>query len=297
MNRPHVTNVNARIFALFAAVAMACVLPGPAAAGVFMNINFDGQTDGNSVATNPSIALPISDPYALGGFPDAYPTYTGTTTVTNTNGFSNGGLMSTNQGGTGSNYLDTEFQVTAQLITLNFDINVLTVPGFDKGLPQAVPGAPYGQAFVINAFSLNPVERIWRFVAAPEADGSLMFGMRANDVNGTIIPLGSNPYNFGQTYHVSIAANYVTNTVNVSVDGVLLGNGLAFTTPVSENGGMAEFFFFQNGVEGIDNQVILDNIVATTAAVPEPGSLAVWSLVAGVFGFGTMRRRRSRAAA
>jgi hypothetical protein len=290
MIRTDVVDARGRILAIFAAVAIAGVLPSPAAAGVFLDINFDGQTDGNSVATNTSTTLPITDPYALGGFPDMGP-YNGTTTVTNTNGFSNGGLMSTSQGGIGANYLDTQFLVSAQLITLNFDINVLGIPGFSAGLGQSVPGALGGQAFAINAFT-ETSDRIWRFIVAPQADGSVMFGMRANDVDGSLIPLGTGPYNLGQTYHVSIAANYVSNTVDVSVDGTPLASGLAFTASVPVSAGMSEFFIFQNGVEGVSNQIILDNIVATTAAVPEPGSVAVWSLVAGIFGIGGLRRRR-----
>jgi hypothetical protein len=295
MNRTEGVAARRPVLALFASLAVACILPAPVSAGVFLDINFTGQTDGNSVATSLPGPLPITDPYALGGFPNAYPTFTGTTTVTNTHGFSNGALMSTAQGGTGANYMDTQFLVSAPVITLNFDINVLTIPVNQTSDGQVVPGAPNGQAFVINAFTLNS-DRIWRFIVTPDANGFL-FGMRANAPTGDMTPLGAGPYNLGQTYHVSIAANYLTNTVNAYIDGVLLGNNLPFTTPVAANAGMEEFFFFQNGVEGVDNQVILDNIVATTATVPEPGSLAVWSLVAGIFGVGAVRRRRSRAAA
>ena len=58
------------------------------------------------------------------------------------------------------------------------------------------------------------------------------------------------------------------------------------------NGGMAEFFFFQNGIEGLTNQVAVDNIVG----VPEPSSLVLAGLTALGMVF-VARHRRLRVGA
>lgn len=258
-----------------------------ASAGVFMNINFDGQNVGDPINTTyPLAPSPVTDAYATEGFPDT-PPYTGTNTVYSAVGLNKAALMSTNQGGTGANYIDTQFLVTGNIITLDFDIQIVAQT---LGVyPQGAPNTPNGQLFVINAFALDS-SRVFRFAATPSSPTQGFFAMR-NNTDGDLIHIGAN-YDVGTTYHVSVLANYLTNTVDVSVSGIGSLNNLPFIAPQAANGGMEEYFIFQNNIEGFLNQVALDNIVGQTLpAVPEPSSMAVLSI--GLLSMiGIARRRR-----
>jgi hypothetical protein len=275
MNRTNIVlNCSFAFVAFWLGTALA---PASTLAAVFLNMNFDSQSDGEPIiTTTPSAPSPEVNAYATGGFPDMG-AYTGTNTVYSSAGLSKAVLMSTDQAGTGSNYMDTQFLVTGSEIRLDFDIRIVAQSA--GGYPQSATNTPNGQLFAINAFALDS-NRVWRFAATPTDATTGEFGMR-NNTDGDLIPIGS--YNVGDVYHVSILANYLSDLVDVSVSGIGTLNNLPFVSPQPINGGMEEFFFFQNGIEGADNQVALDNIVGAT--VPEPISIAIWSgliVVAGV---------------
>lgn len=262
--------------------------PSSADAAVFVNMNFDSQNVGEQITTTtPSAPSPVINAYATGGFPDVGP-YTGTNTVVSPLGLAKAVLMSTSQAGIGANWMDTQFLASGDKISLDFDIRMVAQAA--SGYPQVGgPNSLNGQLFAIQAFALD-TNRVWRFAATPTSATTGEFGMR-NNTDGDLISIGA--YNVGDDHHVSILANYLTNTVDVSVSGVGTLTNLPFVTAQPLNGGMSEFFFFQNGLDGSDNQVALDNIVGAT--VPEPASLAIWSGLIVAAAVVHRRRRRVRA--
>jgi hypothetical protein len=278
----------ANSFFRLAALAMGLSLVATTVtAAPFLSINFDSQNLGDPVATSfPGVPpYPITEAYATGGFPDT-PPYSGTNTVASPAGLTKAALMSTTQGGIGANYLDTQFLITNPQISFDFDINVVDVPA--TGLPQPTASAPNGQAFAIQAFAFDS-NRVWRFAVTPTSATTGQFAMR-NNTDGDLIAFAA--YTEGETYHLSIVSNYATNTVDVSLDGNPVLTNLPFVTVQPLNGGMAEFFFFQNGIEGLTNQVAVDNIVG----VPEPSSLVLAGLTALGMVF-VARHRRLRVGA
>jgi hypothetical protein len=271
-----------------AALAMGLALCGnqPATADVFLNMNFNSQANGAPITTTfPSAPSPVLNAYATGGFPDVGP-YTGTNTVTSAGGLDHAALMSTDQGGIGANYIDTQFLVTGNYIQLDFDIRVVSQTG--GPYPQDSANYPNGQLFAIQGFTLDS-QRAFRFAITPIDATTGVFGMR-NNTDGDLIPIGN--YKVGNDYHVTILSNYLTNTVDTTVSGVGSLLNLPFVNPQPVDGGMEEFFFFQNNNQGSLNQIALDNIVGQTfASVPEPSSIALFGMGMTLVG-GIIRRRR-----
>ena len=222
--------------------------------------------------TTPGVdPIPQTTLYSIGGFPD-FGNYSGTVTVQNALTIggqpARGAVMTTSQGGTGAQYLDTQFLVTTQLALIQFDLNVQQMPA--TGLPQAVPGAPNGQAFAVNVFGLDSL-RLFRFAVTPNSAGGGDFGIRDPSApGGDILPLGS--FTLGATHHFQFLINFTAGTVSVYVDDQFKTTQ-ALLNPGT---GLSEIFMFQNGVEGATNQVVIGNI---QTLIPEPGTVAL--LVAG----------------
>lgn len=283
--------------ALVAAIALCCSLaglPDQSQAGIFLDLNFDGDVVGNPIPTSfPSVdPIPIHRAYATNGFPDVGPYNGSTTVVSSIGGMTNAALMSTSQAGTGANYIDTQFLVSGDQISLSFDLRIVTQN--NDIYPQAglTDGAAnHGQLFVIQAFALDS-NRVFRFVVAPTSSSGGVLAMRDN-LAGDLIPIGN--YAVGTDYHVSILADYLTKTVDASVSGV--GSLLVpFVSSAPTTVGMSEFFIFQNNnssPNGNLNQVALDNIVGATldAPVPEPSTMVIFA-IGTVCCAGFARRRR-----
>ncbi len=251
---------------------------------IITNFNFAGVPLGSTPPTTfPSVdPIPQSTLYAIGGFPDTGPV-TGTVQVQNALTIAGqparGAVMTTTQGGTGAQYLDTQFLVTAPLALIQFDLNIMQMPA--TGLPQPAPGAPNGQAFAVNVFGLDS-QRLFRFAVTPTSATGGDFGIKLPDVPGTILPFGS--FTLGETHHFQFLLNFAAGTVSVYLNGV-------FETTQSllnPGSGISEIFMFQNGVEGVTNQVAIGNIMTT---VPEPGTVALLLLGGAALARHARRRR------
>jgi hypothetical protein len=274
---------------LFAAALMLSASTSVFAAQI-TDFNFDNLNIGDPLPTTaPSVdPQPQHIVYSTGGFQDD-PTYTGTNVVGNAGTLSKAAIMTTAQSGTGSNFVDTQFLQNAETEIVSFDLDVLTTP--TTGLPQSAPNAPNGQAWVMQAFeTANPNNRAFRFVIAPTTATGGVFGLR-NNTDGDIIPIFN--YTNGDTHHIEIDANFVSATVNAFVDATQVASGLPFVEAPGNPDGLDELFIFQNGVEGVTNQVAFDNLVTTT--VPEPTSFVLLGLGGITFGSAAlaMRRRKS----
>jgi hypothetical protein len=260
-----------KIQVLLGAAVLVCTSALTARGQLVTDFTFDDQ----SIGSTPTTTTPGVDPqpqqhvYAIDGFPDTGP-YSGSVTVNNAGTMSKAAVMTTTQGGTGSQYMDTQFLTNGPQITVDFDLDVIDVP--TTGLPQSATSIPNGQAFVIQAFaeSGGGNDRVWRFAASPTSATGGIFGMRDNS-GGDIIPFAT--YNEGDTHHFKIVSDYSTDTVNVFMDGNPEVVGAPFVNAGAT--GMDELFIFQNDVEGQTNSVAIDNIVT---AVPEPASISMLGL-------------------
>jgi hypothetical protein len=252
--------------------------------------NFDSTPNGSTPPTAAPGANPQHDVYSIGGYPDSG-TLTGGVTVQDASTMSHAAVMNTTQGGTGSLFIDTQFNTTGNKISTSFDVAILAMP--TTGLPQDAAHAPNGQGFVVQAFGNGPLaqNRVFRFVATPTGATGGSFGLR-NNTDGDIIVIGS--YELGQTYHIQIDADFLSQTIDAYIDDSLAANDLAFVDPTTN---IYEDFIFQNGVEGetntaaIDNLVTYDNITAF-GSVPEPITLALMG--AGLGGIAMGRRRKAK---
>lgn len=278
-----------RAAVLIVALALVTFLPSLGAQNfglddIITNFNFAGVPLGSRPPTTfPSVdPIPQSTLYSIGGFPDTGPV-TGTVFVQNALTIAGqparGAVMTTTQGGTGAQYLDTQFLVTAPLALIQFDLNVMQMPA--TGLPQPAPGALNGQAFAVNVFGLDSL-RLFRFAVTPTSATGGDFGIRLPDGPGTILPFGS--FTLGETHHFQFLLNFSAGTVSVYMDGQF-ETTQALLNPGS---GISEIFMFQNGVEGITNQIAIGNIMTT---VPEPGTTAALWIGAAALVVHARRRR------
>ncbi len=252
---------------------------------IIANYNFDSVPLGSPVPTTaPGVdPYPQQTVYSVGGFPDTGP-LTGTVTVQDVGSLFHAALMSTSQGGTGALFMDTQMLVPGTMFSFRFDIDVITTP--ITGLPQAVNGAPNGQAFAIQMFGLDST-RFLRLAVVPTGATGGSFSYRLPGAGGDLVAFGS--YLNGETHHIDVFADQSTGLMSIVLDNVAVATNVPLVAPTS---GLSEVFFFQNGVEGVNNQIALDNI--QFAAVPEPSTVLAGVSALGGLGW-SLRRRRRRA--
>ncbi|MGA2060349.1 MAG: PEP-CTERM sorting domain-containing protein [Thermoguttaceae bacterium] len=276
----------------------------------FMDINFDGDTIGSAPSTGPApnpltAGAPITTVQAIGGYntsplPDWDPGYQspptpdcGTLVVGNVSGMSNAAVLTTNSsnGELGALWMDTGFSMTSTQVTLKFELNVLAAPARATAQPKYLNDTSdqAGILFGINTFT--DAGRAFCFAAAPTSDTGGVFALRSAD-NTRLITFGN--YVEGQTYNLTLSADYTTGMVDAYVDGALAISGDQFwSSGVSTPTTTSEFFMHLNGESGYANQIAIDNIQAFNTAVPEPGTLTLLGL-AGLFGLATVWIRRRR---
>jgi hypothetical protein len=274
--------------ALFSTSFIALAFHTSANAAIVANYNFDSVAIGATPPTTaPGVdALPQSQLYSIGGFPDT-PPFTGTVTVQDVGSLSHAAVMTTTQGGIGAQYLDTQFLVATNYASISFDINVIDVP--TSGVPQAGGGAPNGQAFAMNLFGLDS-QRVFRFAVAPTNATGGSFGIRLPGAAGDLFDFAT--YTEGTAYHLEFQNDFLAGTTSIYLNNSFVGS----SPTVLPATGISELFMFQNGVEGQTNSVALDNIVISTdrrtAAVPEGGStVALFGI--GLLGLGLMKLRKN----
>jgi hypothetical protein len=270
----------ATVFLCFAGTAQ------KSSAQLVADYNFDSLTVGSALPTTYPVvdSFPQHTVYAVGGFPNDVTSsidnpLTGSVTVQNVGTMSKAALMSTTQAGTGALWIDTAMGFSGPTLSLSFDIDVVSTPV--TGLPQGGVGAPNGQAFAIQVFGLDS-QRLLRFAVSPTSATGGDFGYRLPGASGDLVSFGS--YTDGETHHVDISADFGTSLMNISLDGIQVVTGAALVNPGT---GVSEVFMFQNGVDGVANQVALDNIVVT---VPEPASMTL--VGAGLMSLLIVVRRR-----
>jgi hypothetical protein len=271
-------------------------MSGAALADPFMNITFSGDTVGQPPATNTNTALPITQPYALGGYdPDPDPNNgaeespptaaDGTILVGNPDGMPNAAVMTTNPDDNqiGALWMDTEYNVTSELVKLSFEVDIIS------GSPTTAqtktlngdPTQTVGVLLGINSFDAGNTG--FDFAAAPTSGSGGIFGLRSPTSDNLTSFFN---YSDDTPYNVEIDANYGTGLMNAYVNGTLEASNLPMVAGIDPAANPDETFIFENGELGYANSVALTNI---EASVPEPASTGVL-IFAGAAAL--MRRRR-----
>lgn len=292
-----------------AAIALASAI-SPAFANSFMNIDFSGDTIGSAPNTTfPSAPSPVTQPYAIGGYSqntppaniygDTPPTADdGTVTVQNVDTLSKAAVLAANPNNnqTGAIWLDTQYLVTANTMSLSFDINVVNStasinadPSFQFNL-NGDAGNKVGLLFDVNQFTADG--SIFGFGAAPTSATGGSFGFR--NANGTDFNTVFD-YTNGITYHVEIDADFNSQTISAAINNTSVLSGYGMRAGKTSNL-LTESFFFINGqptTSGVGNSVALDNIVGA-APVPLPSALGSGLALLATLGlFSQAKRLRS----
>jgi hypothetical protein len=271
-----------------------CLVTGIASAAS-LNITFEGDTAGLPPTVDSTPDDPMVRPSAIGGYTllteDIPPTpANGTLVVGGAPGMAQGAIMTTNPTNPvlGALWIDNNgFGLVGQEIRMSFDVNILDAPTVATTQPKILNGGVAGIVLGMNTFLTSPSGGVgFRFAAAPTSAGGGVFAFRTPD-NTELIDFFN--YTEGETYNVSIKADYTSGTLDAYVDGVLQLAGYTFLPGGASNVNTGEFFFHLNGELGNANSVALDNIRAF--AVPEPASILL--LVSALGGLAMLRRQRT----
>src|SRR5579862_8586285 len=226
-------NLNRSLVLALSGIA-SLALAGPAIADPFMNINFDGDTVGQPPATSTNTTLPITQPYALGGYsavtvnpfgdspntPDE-----GTILVGNPDGMSQAAVMTTNptDNQVGTLWMDTQYSVTSQVMKLSFDVDIKNGPPAATQQLKTLNGGPQTVGILLGINNFQAGNSGFDFAAAPTSGTGGIFGLRSPDT--TNITSFFN-YSDNTPYHVELDANYSTGLLDAYVNGNLEAGGL-----------------------------------------------------------------------
>ena len=276
--------------------------------GVFLNINFNGDTAGSAPATGAS--SPVTKPDAIGWYDyDANPNngaYSspptaadGTIVVNNAGTMSKAAVMTTNarDNQIGALWMDTGYSVVGNEIKLSFDIDVLSgVKTIGQTATLSTDSSSVNTLFGINTFSSAGT---LRFNAVDTSSTGGLFGIRTtNDGGSTFLVTPFFDYTNGQTHNVVLDANYATGLLNVFVDGNSALSNFAFLSAPSPGATLSETFMYLNGDTTLaaQNSVAIDNINGSVVT-PLPASVwSVFALIGGLGLVGGMKRLRRQTA-
>jgi len=273
-------------------LAVALTLCASPAFATVIDIDFESDTPGLAPVVSTSPTNYITQPWGIGEYLDPGAA-SSTILVGSAPGMAQGVVLTSDasNGALGAAWLDVNgFNLISQQIRMSFDINVLAAPENATTQPKVLDGGPDNAGILLGMNAFTSLGGGFRFAAAPTSDGGGVFSFRTPDNSGLVSFFD---YIEGQTYNVSIDADYTTGTLNASIDGIQLLTGYSFGAGAS-NVNTQEFFFHLNGEAGYSNSVALDNISAT--AIPEPTSMALCSIV-GLGGAIAARRKKKQAAA
>jgi hypothetical protein len=266
------------------AILLGSLLAMPSAVRASIKIDFESDTVGSAPGVNLAPGNPMTQPSAIGGYAPDYespPTAaSGTIVVGTPSGASKEAVMTTNSANKelGALWMDVNgFTLPGQKTLTSFDINVLAAPENATSQPKSLGGGTAGILLGLNVYTASDQGSDWsfRFAAAPTSATGGVFAFRSPD-NLSLIPFFN--YDNGSQYNVSILADYSTGKLNAYVDGMQSLTDYAFWAGGGKTNVVTdEMFFHLNGEDGFQNSVSLDNIRA--AAVPEPTTLVVWSLM------------------
>jgi hypothetical protein len=191
-------------------------------------------------------------------------------------------VLNTNptDGEQGALWIDTSFSQAGQHAYMSFDLSVLSAPTIATAQVKTLNGT--GAAGILFGVNMFGTAQGARFAAAPTSANGGVFAIRSAD-NSDLQSFFN--YVEGNTYHVSLDANYDTGLVSTAVDNVSTGS-YPFAAGPASNVTTQEFFMHLNGESGFANSIAIDNI---SGAVPEPASLALL----GLAGLTMLRRRRA----
>ena len=163
-------------------------------------------------------------------------------------------------------WMDTSFSMPSNQMSLKFDINVLAAPTTATVQPKLLNNTTdqAGIFFGINTYTTNGWA--FRFAVAPTSETGGVFAFR-NATNDRLITFGN--YVEGQTYNLTLAANYATGTVDAYINDVPAISDFPFwasgasTTPTT-----GEIFMHLNGESGYSNQLPSTTFRLSTTSFP-----------------------------
>ena len=197
----------------------------------------------------------------------------------------NSAILTSNNAEVGAVWMDTGVNSQANLVSLFFDINVVSqaASGYDQdfGGAETLGGVRIVQNGIFaESFQLMPTSATTGTFAFRDATGS---GVQT---------IGA--YNTNTTYHIQLDADYTNGVANAYINGSLAYSGYPLRAGTGAGGTTSEIFVYLNGATGTDVHNSFQ--IGDTAAVPLPATASTGLALCGVIGVGMVLRKRVRPA-